>query len=37
MAFCKPLYLLEALIATDGETVCYGHVNPEVTKARNVL
>ena len=37
MTFCKPLYLLEALIPTDVETVCYSHVNPVVTKPRNVL
>ena len=37
MAFCKLLYLLEALIPTDVETVCYSHVNPVVTELRNIL
>ena len=34
MTFGKPLYLLEALIPTDDETVCYGHMNLEVTEPR---
>ncbi len=31
MAFGKSLYLLEALVASDRETVCYGHITGEVT------
>ena len=31
MAFGKPLYLLEALLATERETLCYGHITREVT------
>jgi len=26
MAFCKLLYLLEALIPTNGKRVCYSHI-----------
>ncbi len=26
MAFCKSLYLLEALFPTDRESVCYSHI-----------
>jgi hypothetical protein len=31
MTFGKPLYLLEALLSPDHETVCYGHITREVT------
>jgi len=29
MAFGKSLYLLEALLPTDHETVCYSHITVE--------
>jgi hypothetical protein len=37
MAFCKSLYLLEALLPTDRETVCHSHRNREVTEEPNTL
>src|SRR5579872_2491226 len=37
MAFCKPLYLLEALIPTECETLCYGHITREVTASPILL
>lgn len=32
MAFGKSLYLLEALLSTDDETVRYSHITGEVTE-----
>lgn len=32
MAFGKSLYLLEALLSTDDETMRYSHITGEVTK-----
>ena len=32
MAFGKSLYLLEALLPSDSETVRYGHITGEVTE-----
>ena len=37
MAFGKSLYLLEALLAADDETVRYSHITGEVTDAPILL
>ena len=37
MAFGKPLYLLEALLPPDSETVRYGHITGEVTELAILL
>jgi hypothetical protein len=37
MAFGKSLYLLEALLPTNRETVCYSHITREVTGASMLL
>jgi hypothetical protein len=37
MAFGKSLYLLEALLSTDDETVRYSHITGEVTEAPILL
>ena len=37
MAFGKSLYLLEALLPTDDETVRYSHITGEVTEAPILL
>jgi len=37
MAFGKSLYLLEALLPADRETVCYSHITRQVTEAPMLL
>ena len=37
MAFGKSLYLLEALLPPDSESVCYGHITREVTELHKQL
>ena len=37
MTFGKSLYVLEALLPPDSETVCYGHITGEVTELHILL
>jgi hypothetical protein len=37
MTFNKPIYLLEALLTIERESVRYSHINKDVTEARILL